>query len=162
MDASAPVVGKVISSAVRPANVRLLDRQRSRVTNGSALLPGVDGRSAWVRRARDVIAEIVADLGGIENTSAQERSIVRRAATLVVELERLEKKFALADAASPDDLDLYARASGNLRRLLEAIGLRRRPREVSAPSLSDYLAAAESKPDVDADAGSFVQDEADT
>ena len=27
------------------------------VTNGSALLPGVDGRSAWIRRCKDLIAE---------------------------------------------------------------------------------------------------------
>ena len=50
--------------------------QRSRITNGSALLPGVDGRSAWVRRARDLIREHLADLGGFDNVSAAERSII--------------------------------------------------------------------------------------
>jgi hypothetical protein len=37
---------------------------RSRVTNGRELLPGVDGRSLWVRRFRDVLALHVSDLGG--------------------------------------------------------------------------------------------------
>jgi hypothetical protein len=64
MDASATIVGKVSSSAVRPANVRQRDRQRSRITNGSALLPGVDGRSAWIRRCEDVIEAHLSDLGG--------------------------------------------------------------------------------------------------
>ena len=36
-------------------------RQRSRVTNGSALLPGVDGRSAWVRRCKDIIEAHLSD-----------------------------------------------------------------------------------------------------
>jgi hypothetical protein len=116
------------------------DRQRSRITNGSALLSGVDGRSAWVRRCKDVIAAHLSDLGGEDNTSAAERSIVRRASVLTVELERLEAKFALAGEASAADLDLYQRTAGNLRRLLEAIGLQRRARDVT-PSLAEYLAS---------------------
>lgn len=117
---------------------RRKDPGRSRVTNGSELLPGVDGRTLWVRRCKDLIAEHVADLGGEDNASAAERSIIRRACVMTVELERLEAKFALAGEASPDDLDLYSRAAANLRRLLEAVGLQRRPRTVT-PSLSDYL-----------------------
>ena len=112
---------------------------RSAVTNGSVLLRDADGRSAWVRRAKDIISEALSDLGGVDNTSAAERSIVRRAATLTVELERLEARFATAGEASADDLDLYQRTAGNLRRLLEAVGLQRRARNVT-PSLSEYLA----------------------
>jgi hypothetical protein len=114
------------------------DPQRSRVANGSALLLGVDGRSAWVRRCRELIADHVADLGGEDNTSAAERSIIRRASVMTVELERLEAKFAQAGEASERDLDLYIRAAGNLRRLLEAIGLRRRPIDITPPDPLDY------------------------
>jgi hypothetical protein len=89
-----------LESSADPASVvRPNTRQRSRITNGSALLPGVDGRSPWVRRCKDIIASHLSDLGGIDNTSAAERSIVRRAATPAVELERLEAKFAQADEA---------------------------------------------------------------
>jgi hypothetical protein len=112
------------------------DPQRSRITNGSALLPGVDGRSAWIRRCKDVIAAHVSDLGGEDNCSSAERSIIRRASVMTVELERLESKFAQAGEASERDLDLYIRAAGNLRRLLEAIGLHRRQREVVLDPLS--------------------------
>lgn len=104
---------------------------RSAVTNGSRLLPGVDGRSVWVRRCRDVIALHVSDLGGAETISEAERSIVRRAAVLTTELERLEQRFALAGEASADDLDLYQKTAGNLRRLLEAVGLQRRANPVN-------------------------------
>jgi hypothetical protein len=90
----------------------------------------------------------VADLGGHDNTSAAERSIVRRASVITVELERLEAKFALAGQASADDLDLYQRAAGNLRRLLEAVGLQRRPRDMT-PTLDQYLAAKQRANDDD-------------
>jgi hypothetical protein len=114
------------------------DPGRSRITNGTAFLPGIDGRSAWIRRAKDVIAAHLSDLGGEGNTSAAERSIVRRAGVLTAELENLETRFATAGEATAEDLDLYLRASNNLRRLLEAVGLRRRPRNVT-PSLTEYL-----------------------
>jgi hypothetical protein len=109
---------------------------RSRITNGSALLPGVDGRSAWVRRAKDIIAAHLSDCGGESNTSAAERSIIRRAATLTVELERLEAKFALAGEASVQDLDCYQRGANTLRRLLGAVGLQRRAREIEVDPLT--------------------------
>jgi hypothetical protein len=110
---------------------------RSRVSNGSALLPGVDGRSTWVRRLRDLIALHLGDLGGDDAVSEAERSIIRRVSTLTVELERMELGFALAGAALPDQLDLYQRTANSLRRLLEAVGLQRRPRDVSVPTLAD-------------------------
>jgi hypothetical protein len=125
----------------RPAITRPKNPQKSRITNGSALLPGVDGRSPWVRRCKDVIAAHLSDLGGVDNTSAAERSIVRRASVLTTELERLEVRFALANEASAEDLDLYQRTANSLRRLLEAVGLQRRAREVE-PTLSEYLLRA--------------------
>jgi hypothetical protein len=120
---------------------------RSRVTNGSVLIPGVDGRSPWIRRCKDVIASHISDLGGIDNCSAAERSIVRRASVMTVELERLESKFAKAGEADANELDQYARVAANLRRLLEAVGLRRRPKDISL-SLDQYLADRDA---VDAD-----------
>ena len=115
---------------------------RSRVTNGSVLIPGVDGRSPWIRRCKDIIASHISDLGGIDNCSAAERSLIRRAAVLTTELEQLETKFATAGQADAGDLEIYQRCANSLRRLLEAVGLRRRPRDI-APSLSDYLVERE-------------------
>src|SRR5262245_66487756 len=122
------------SSLDRPAVDRPKDRQKSRITNG-VLLPGVDGRSAWVRRAKDVLS---AHLSDCPDASAAERSIIRRAAVLTVELERLEAQFALAGEADAETLDLYGRVSGNLRRLLEAVGLQRRPRDITPPDPLQY------------------------
>jgi hypothetical protein len=110
--------------------------RRSAIANGK-LLPGVDQRSSWVRRARELIAEHISDLGGENNTSAAERSLVRRCAVLTTELERLETKFASAGEASADDLDLYQKLTNTLRRALESLGLQRRAREV-LPDPLDY------------------------
>jgi len=72
---------------------------RSRITNGTRFLHDVDGRSPWVRRCKDIIAAHLSDLGGADNASAAERSIIRRASVLTVELERLEAQFAVAGEA---------------------------------------------------------------
>ena len=105
----------------------------------AARIAGGDLRKAWARRFNDILDGHIADLGGEANVSQAELSIARRAATITVELERLESKFASGEA-SDRDLDLYQRASGNLRRLLESVGLQRRQRDVT-PTLDQYIAA---------------------
>jgi hypothetical protein len=103
------------------------------------VLPGVDGRTVWARRLRDLIELHLNDMGGPEAVSQAQHSIIRRAATLTVELERLEAKFANAGMAEAGELDLYQRTAGNLRRLLESVGLERKARNVT-PGLREYLA----------------------
>jgi hypothetical protein len=127
--------------ADHPENGVLIPR-RFTISNGSSLLPGVDGRSGWVRRLRDLINLHLSDLGGIERVSEAEKSIVRRIATLTVELERMEAAFATAGQATPDQLDLYQRTANSLRRLLESVGLKRVPRDVT-PSVAQYIANIE-------------------
>jgi hypothetical protein len=111
---------------------------RSRVTNGKEFLPGLDGRSSiWVRRCKDLIALHVADLGGESNMSEAEMALVRRIATLTVDLEMMELKFATIGESDPKSLEVYGRTVNTLRRTLEAIGLKRVPRDVT-PRPIDY------------------------
>ena len=119
----------------RPAGTQPKDSRKSRVTNGSVLLPGVDGRSLWVRRCKDILASHLSDK---PDATAAEKAIIRRAAVLIVELERMEKQFALNGEADPLTLDLYGRVAGNMRRLLESVGLERRQRDCGM-SLGDLL-----------------------
>ena len=100
----------------------------------------MDGRSVWVRRCKDLIADYKSD---IPDASIAERSLLRRACLLTVELERFESKFANAGGASDWDLDLYQRTAGNLRRLLESVGLKRRQKDVT--TLDSYLATRHAK-----------------
>ena len=125
-------------------------KARSRVTNGRGLLPNVDGRTIWVRRFRDLLALHLSDLGGSDQASEAEKAIVRRIATLIVELERLEMCFAEAGQATDHQLELYQRTANTLRRLLEAVGLQRRPKNVT-PTLDQYLKAKGEV--IDAEAG---------
>jgi hypothetical protein len=122
------------------------DKARSRVTNGRSLLPkGADGRSLWVRRMRDLLALHLNDLGGEDAVSEGEKAIVRRAATIIVALERMEFKFATQGEASTSELETYQRLSNTLRRLLQAVGLERRSRDIT-PTLDQYLASKRKRP----------------
>ena len=131
------------SAAAKPVKRPELkvNRWRSAVSNGKRLFADqtVDGRGAWARRLRDVMMLHINDLGGDEAVSEAERSIIRRIATVTTELELLEKRFALSKkgGAGVDELDLYLRAANSLRRMLEAIGLQRRSKDVTG--LSEYL-----------------------
>jgi hypothetical protein len=91
-----------------------------------------------VRRAKELIADHLADLGGENHVSHAEHAIVRRAAVLIVELESMEKQFALAGQATELQLKTYQMCANTLRRLLESVGLSRRARDVT-PTLDQYL-----------------------
>ena len=113
---------------------------KSAVSNGTRLLPGIDNRGPWVRRCKDIMADLTSDRGGVSELSAAEASLIRRAATMSVELEALEKKFATDGQASANDLDLYGRTTGNLRRVLETLGIHRRARSINARPLDEIIA----------------------
>jgi hypothetical protein len=68
-------------------------RRRSRVTNGSALFATGPQTSAYARRLRDVLGEVISDLGGPDELSEAERQLARRAASLSVACEKLEESI---------------------------------------------------------------------
>jgi len=119
------------TSPVRPLSDPRSKKLRSQVTNGRrAFVDGGDERSPWARRFRDLIAAHAGDLGGTDVLSEAQRSLVRRAATIEIQLEQLEGQLSEGKAA---DLAVYATASGHLRRLLETLGIERRARDVTDP-----------------------------
>jgi hypothetical protein len=79
-----------------------------------------------MRRLRDLLAAHLADAGGEDILSEGQKALIRRCAMIELQLEMLDSKFANNEGiASHKDLDLYARTSGNLRRLLESLGVNR-------------------------------------
>ena len=148
-----PVARTAPAGHLRPSRTLKLDSreapderaptQRSVVTNGNRLFlrrAGGNDQSAWARRLRDVVEMHVSDLGGWEACSAAEQSLIRRVAALTVELERLEARFSNSDHSPRDgDLQTYQRLTNTLRRALEAVGIHRRPRDVTPPTLDGYL-----------------------
>jgi hypothetical protein len=123
-----------LANRLKPGSKRI----RSAVTNGLRAFVLGDGNSPWARRQRDLLALHIADLGDEERLSENQLSLCRRAATLETELEMLEGQLSLGKVA---DLDLYNRLSGNLRRILESIGIERvaRPVNDSSQALADYF-----------------------
>lgn len=78
----------------------------SAVSNGSQLfVENVDGRSKEARRFRDVLAEIISDLGGAEHISEGQRQVARRCALMAVECEKLEAK-SVAKSVAGEEIDL--------------------------------------------------------
>lgn len=100
----------------RPANAAASPSQRSRVTNGSGLLPGVDGRSALARRYRDLVAGITADVGS--GASQALLLQVRNAASLQLHAEELTARTVRGEKVDPEAI---TRANGAASRALSAI-----------------------------------------
>jgi hypothetical protein len=97
-------------------------KSRSAVTSGRKLLIGGDPNSAWSRRYRDLVVGHCNDLGGRDLLSEAQLSLIRRAAALAVELEHMEARMSHGVEV---DLESFGRAASHLRRIYEAIGLRR-------------------------------------
>ncbi len=111
---------------------------RAAVTNGSRLHAGeVDGRTEAARRFRDVLAEIVSDLGGSDGLSEGQRQLARRAAMMSVEAERMESE---AVAGGKLDPDAFGALADRLGRVFNRLGLKRVARDAT-PDLRTYIAS---------------------
>src|SRR5262249_58446444 len=109
---------------------------RTPVAAGQKSLPDVDGRSAFARRKRALVAAFVADLGGPDEASTAERILANKAATLTLQLQGLEARMEEGDV-SHTTLDLYGRGVGHLNRVLKTLGIKRRARDVTpTPGIS--------------------------
>jgi hypothetical protein len=93
-----------------------------------------DRRGVWSKRFRLLLDQHLAEFA--DPTPAQ-ASLCRRCTVLEIGLEAIEAKMAIGDD-DPALLDQYARASGTLKRLLEALGIERRPRDVTL-TVEQYL-----------------------
>src|SRR5262245_34211870 len=128
----------MVSPAGNPAITPRKPTARSRVSNGKDWLAGVDQRSSIARRYRDLMAEAIADSGGLSACSQARLQLIRRLAALSVQLEQLEAK--LADGAEIDVTE-YTVLTSTLVRVVSRLGLERRSRDVTPPpSVADQLA----------------------
>jgi len=111
---------------------------RAAVSNGSRLHAGeVDGRTEAARRFRDVLAEIVSDLGGADILSEGQRQLARRAAMMSVEAERQEAEAVAGGKLDPDSFGALA---DRLGRVFNRLGLKRVARPVGPQSMKEYAA----------------------
>jgi hypothetical protein len=108
---------------------------RSRVTNGSDVLPGVDGRTEIARRFFDICQSLIQDAAGVDRCSEAKLQLIRRFAAAAVMAENLEAKLARGEEI---DIQEHATLSSTLVRLGARIGINRVAKNIT-PSLSDIL-----------------------
>ena len=117
---------------------RVKRRPRSAVTSGRKLFVEGDPNSAWSRRYSDLCNHHVQDIScglGRNVLSEAQLSLIRRAAAIECELERLD---ALLSIGEDINLDEYGRATSHLRRLFEVLGVERKPLDLN-PRLDDVV-----------------------
>ena len=96
----------------------------------------IDGRSKEARRFRDVLAEIISDLGGADHLSEGQRQLARRCAMMSVECERMEGE---AVAGKPIDLEVFGKLADRIGRAFQRLGLKRVAKTVTTSPLADYF-----------------------
>lgn len=127
------------TAPVRPE----IDAEGPRTRQGRIRLRSIDdldGRTAAARRARELVEALETDLGGDPTTG--ERELIKRAALLGAITEDCEVRWL---ERRPADLTLYGTLVDRQRRILEALGLRRRPRDVTpdqTPQILDHIREA--------------------
>jgi len=104
---------------------------RSRISNRSRMLPGVDGRSSTARRFRD-------EFGG--NISELERDLIHQAAGLTLRAEQLQgARSKLAESETRLEA-LQAIYSAVVRSIQSGILTTDDQRKPAGPTLQEYLA----------------------
>src|SRR5215831_7558507 len=120
------MAGKLGQKSEKPSEVSKRYREN--------FLDAMDGRAEVTRTLRERLSALIADLGGLDNLSYQERSLCKR----IIHLERLIEKDELTLAHNgPIDRHAHFAAVNALSGLLSKLGLKRRARQV--PSLAEYL-----------------------
>jgi len=104
-------------------------------TRNLLTLKGLGHRSPAYRATKQLIREIEADLGGAEHLTAAERQMVQHGAVLGAIAQDYEARYLMG---RQPDLTLLCRVLKAQRSCFDAIGYRRRQRDVT-PTLEHFL-----------------------
>jgi hypothetical protein len=115
-------------------------RGRSAVSNGTRLHVVTPGDTAWARRFRDVLNQILDDITPSDGRLSEgQRQLARRAATLCITCEKLEGIAATGADIDLEVYEVYGKITDRLGRAFHRLGLKRV--STKAPSLGEYLQA---------------------
>lgn len=112
------------------------EREVSRARAGKARinsLADLDGRTRAASKARALVNDLTSDLG--RDPSTGQRQLIVRIAICAVVIEDLETRWIGGEAI---DFGAYTRLLNTQRRLLATIGLERRARDVTPPTIEEY------------------------
>jgi hypothetical protein len=107
---------------------------RSRITNGTDMLAGIDARSAPARRYRDLCQSLADDLGGAASLTTAQTALVRQAAAMLVQSEAFQSAILNGEIVDSEQL---VRLSNSAVRILSRLGLKRKA--VHTPSRLDAM-----------------------
>jgi hypothetical protein len=99
-------------------------------------LEQLDGRMALAQDMRQRFQEFARDLGGVDELSYSQKSLIERALWLEYWLSTQERTLANGE---PFDVSRWIQAANSLQGLMHKLGLERR--EPSAITLQDYIKA---------------------
>jgi hypothetical protein len=114
-----------------------LDINRSRVSNNSLLLVGIDGRSAAARRYRDLVVAFEREF---KCATESERTLIRNAALMTVKLEEMAAATIRGEHVDIGDM---TRTIGSQRRILNTLEKRTDADAPAILSLAEHLAAGQ-------------------
>ena len=132
-------------SADQPKRVR---KRPLKASSGKLRLLSVealDGRTFAARRYRDLVAAVVADLGGTGLSEARTQ-LVRRFAATVVMAENMEAALVQGQTV---DIGDYSQLTSTMVRLASRIGLDRLPRDITPANLDAYIARRKAEAELD-------------
>ena len=122
---------------IRSATARRPANNRAKVTNGSKMVAGLDGRSAVARRFRDLQISYADDLGGASVLTEAQRTLIAQTATLQVQAERVQAAVLRGEIVDSEQL---TRLANSVARNLVRLGIKRQRRDT--PTLAEYLATS--------------------
>ena len=118
---------------------------RSAITRGRFVLADIDHRSAEMRRLRDLLDRLLADLGG-DQVSHAKRVLAGSACMLTLLRELKQADFARKDMVVEDSaLDSFMRLANTEGRAYERLGLERQMKDVTGDTLDDIAAEIEAE-----------------
>jgi len=106
-------------------------------------LHDIDRRTRAYERTVSLIEAIEDESGGHDQLTTGQRQIIQRIALTCALAEHLEARWLSGEEIDPA---VYCTIANAQKRLLELVGLRRVPRDVT-PSLTDYLRSRDAAPD---------------
>jgi hypothetical protein len=115
-----------------PKDLRTRGRRHLRLRS----MDDLDGRTNAARKTREIVSSLSEDLGGAEHLTSATRQLVQRAALLGAIAEDYEMRWLAGDRVHLTD---YFTTVNTQHRVLLSLGLERRARDVSPPSLREYL-----------------------
>ncbi len=123
-----PAGWRIATGGWQGAFLPMAKTNRDQVTNGTRVLPGVDGRSLVGRRYGHIASQMVADAGGLEGLAEGRLQLCRRFAGVSVLAEQMEARLALGEQI---DTVEYGLLISSAVRIAGRIGVDRVPKDVT-------------------------------